>query len=166
MTELKSTPVFLRKLMKNNTGFTLIEVLIAMIILAVGLLGLAGLQATSLRNNQSAYNRSQATQLAYDIADRMRANVPAANNYAGTFMAPSAAAAQADCITISLTCTAAHMAQNDLFQWNSAVTTALPGGAGTIARAGSVFTITITWDDNRDGSVNASDPNFQTSFQL
>ena len=60
--------------MNKNTGFTLIEVLIAMIILAVGLLGLAGLQATSLRNNQSAYNRSVATQLAYDIADRMRAN--------------------------------------------------------------------------------------------
>ena len=60
--------------MKKNTGFTLIEVLIAMIVLAVGLLGLAGLQATSLRNNQSAYNRIKATQLAYDIADRMRAN--------------------------------------------------------------------------------------------
>ncbi len=60
--------------MKTNTGFTLIEVLIAMLVLAVGLLGLAGLQATSLRNNQSAYNRSQATQLAYDLADRMRAN--------------------------------------------------------------------------------------------
>ena len=60
--------------MNKNAGFTLIEVLIAMLVLAVGLLGLAGLQATSLRNNQSAYNRSQATQLAYDIADRMRAN--------------------------------------------------------------------------------------------
>ena len=60
--------------MKKNTGFTLIEVLIAMIILAVGLLGLAGLQATTLKNNQSAYNRIKATQLAYDIADRMRAN--------------------------------------------------------------------------------------------
>ena len=61
--------------MKTHSGFTLIEVLISMLILAVGLLGLAGLQATGLRNNLSAYNRSQATQLAYDMADRMRANV-------------------------------------------------------------------------------------------
>ncbi|MCX7101946.1 MAG: type IV pilus modification protein PilV, partial [Methylobacter sp.] len=64
--------------MKQTAGFTLIEVLIAMLVLAVGLLGLAGLQATSLKSNQSAYNRSQATQLAYDLADRMRANVAGA----------------------------------------------------------------------------------------
>ena len=71
--------------MKNkNAGFTLIEVLIAMLVLAVGLLGLAGLQATSLRNNQSAYNRSQATQLAYDLADRMRANFTEANKLANS----------------------------------------------------------------------------------
>jgi type IV pilus assembly protein PilV len=56
------------------SGFTLIEVLIAMLILSVGLLGLAGFQASSARNNTSAYNRSQATQLAYDLADRIRAN--------------------------------------------------------------------------------------------
>ena len=68
-------------LMNKNTGFTLIEVLIAMLVLAVGLLGLAGLQATSLKNNQSAYNRSQATQLAYDIADRMRSNPSVGGNF-------------------------------------------------------------------------------------
>jgi type IV pilus assembly protein PilV len=56
----------------KNTGFTLIEVLIAMLVLAGGLLGLAGLQAASLSNGQSAYNRSQATQLAYQLADNMR----------------------------------------------------------------------------------------------
>ena len=58
-----------------NMGFILIEVLIAMLMLAVGLIGLAGLQAISLRNIQRAYNRSQATQFAYVSADRMHANV-------------------------------------------------------------------------------------------
>src|SRR5664280_455779 len=77
--------------MNKNSGFTLLEVLIAMLVLAVGLLGLAGLQATSLRNNQSAYNRSQATQLAYDLADRMRNNASVSANYLTTFMAPTAA---------------------------------------------------------------------------
>lgn len=151
--------------MNKNTGFTLIEILIAMLVLAVGLLGLAGLQATSLRNNQSAYNRSQAIQLAYDLADRMRANVAGVGTY--TAILPSAAVAQGSCLTVSATCTAAVMAQNDLFEWNSAVSTALPSGSGTIISvAGNIFTITITWDDNRDGNVDGDDPNFQTSFQL
>jgi len=60
--------------LSNSKGFTLIEALIAVVILAIGLLGIAGLQATNLKNNQSAYNRSQATLLAYDMADRIRAN--------------------------------------------------------------------------------------------
>jgi type IV pilus assembly protein PilV len=153
--------------MNKNAGFTLIEVLIAMLVLSVGLLGLAGLQATGLKNNQSAYNRSQATQLAYDIADRMRANASATNNYATTFMDPPDATAQADCLVVSTTCTAADMSENDLFDWNTAVMT-LPSGIGTItvvAGPPRVFTITIAWDDDHDDNDD-NNPSFQTSFQL
>jgi len=143
----------------KNTGFTLIEVLIAMLVLAVGLLGLAGLQAKSLKNNQRAYNRSQATQLAYDIADRMRANKGAAASYLG------AAAANANCLTTT-GCSAIEMAKNDLFEWNAAIAQALPSGTGSITLAGNIYTLTINWDDNRDGNVDANDPSFKTSFQL
>ena len=59
-------------------GFTMVELLVAVLVLSIGLLGLAGLQAAGLRNNQSAYLRSQATILAYDVADRMRATRAAA----------------------------------------------------------------------------------------
>jgi type IV pilus assembly protein PilV len=146
--------------LNKKTGFTLIEVLIAMVVLAVGLLGLAGLQATSLKNNQSAYNRSQATQLAYDLADRMRANTGAAASYL------TAAAGNANCSSTT-GCSATDMAKNDLFEWNAAISQALPAGAvGSIALAGGIYTITINWDDNRDDAVNSSDPNFQMSFQL
>jgi type IV pilus assembly protein PilV len=162
--------------MNKDSGFTLIEVLIATLVLAVGLLGLAGLQAASIKNNQSAYNRSQATQLAYDMADRMRANKneslnPTTGNViaASTYltMAPADAVVQANCATTT-GCTGAQMAQNDLFQWNAALTNTLPSGTGTITvvAATRVFTITVNWDDNRDGAVNASDPNFSVSFQL
>lgn len=164
--------------MNKNSGFTLIEVLIAALVLAVGLLGLAGLQAVSIKNNLSAYNRSQATQLAYDMADRMRANknqsldpasgsVIAAGTYLTATMAPSAAAAQASCATTA-GCTGAQMAENDLFQWNTALAGTLPGGTGTITvvAATGVFTVTVNWDDNHDGAVNTSDPNFSVSFQL
>ena len=148
--------------MKTNSGFTLIEVLIAMLVLAVGLLGLAGLQATSLKNNQSAYNRSQATQLAYDLADRMRANIAGKARY--TAILPSSATAKANCLTTT-GCTPADMAENDLFEWNSAVSNNLPSGIGTLAVTGNMFTIRITWDEDRDGD-DSNNPNFQTSFQL
>lgn len=59
--------------MQKQTGFTLIEILVTVIVLSIGLLGLAGLQATSFKFNSTAYQRSQATSLAYDIADRIRA---------------------------------------------------------------------------------------------
>ena len=64
----------LQRRIKSQRGFTLIEVLIAIVVLAIGLLGLAGLQASSLKNNTSAYTRSQAQLLAYDMLDRLRAN--------------------------------------------------------------------------------------------
>lgn len=148
--------------MNKNAGFTLIEVLISMLVLAVGLLGLAGLQATSIKNNQSAYNRSQAIQLAYDLADRIRANPAGQASY--TIILPGAATAKANCL-LTTGCTAADMAENDLFEWNSTVTSILPGGIGSIAFAANIFTITVTWDDNHDGNVDSNDPSFQTSFQ-
>ena len=139
--------------MNNNTGFTLIEVLIAMLVLAVGLLGLAALQATGLKNNLSAYSRSQATQLAYDMSDRMRANRADSQNLAASTyvtVVPADAVAKANCEQVANTCSVADMAENDLFIWNNAITTVLPMGLGTIALNGSIFTITINWDDNRD----------------
>lgn len=167
---------------KKDNGFTLIEVLIATVVLAIGLLGLAGLQVTSLRNNQSAYNRSQATQLAYDIADRIRANVAGAATY--TAITPiSTATAKANCKNTT-GCSTADMAENDLFEWNAAITTPgiLPSGVGTITFVDPVYTVTINWDDNRDGDVDGDggalegdtdadgdtddDPFFQMSFQL
>ena len=59
---------------KRSRAFTLIEVMIAMIILAVGLLGMASLTVRSQQSNESAYARSQASLLAYDIIERMRTN--------------------------------------------------------------------------------------------
>lgn len=152
--------------MNKNTGFTLIEVLIAMLVLAIGLLGLAALQATGLKNNLSAYTRSQATQLAYDMSDRMRANRADTQNLAASTyvtVVPTVAVAKANCEQVANACSAVDMAENDLFIWNNAITTVLPMGQGTIALNGSIYTITINWDDNRDGN---RDLNFQMSFQL
>lgn len=155
------------KLIKQ-CGFTLLEVLIALIILAIGLLGLAGLQATGLNMNHSAYNRSQATQLAYDIADRMRSNLAAINTNASIYViTDSRDASSADyssCMS-SPGCNASDMAGRDLYEWNLGITNSLPDGIGSISASGAVYTISINWDDNRDGDVNTDDPNFQLSVQ-
>jgi type IV pilus assembly protein PilV len=58
----------------QQRGFTLLEVLIALLVLSIGLLGLAALQTTGLRSNQMASMRTLVSQFAYDISDRMRAN--------------------------------------------------------------------------------------------
>lgn len=164
--------------MKKHTGFTLVEVLIAVIIMAGGLLGLAGLQATSLKNNQSAYNRIKATQLAYDIADRMRANYTEAKKPGNKYVtiSPATAAAVPECKTPP-GCTPGKMAENDLYEWNQAIdiTTnrsgGLPGATGTImitGASGNVVTITINWvenrDENNDGASDVS--SFLMSFQV
>ena len=151
-------------------GFTMIEVLVTLVIMAVGLLGLAGLQATSLRNNESAYQRSQAAQLAYDMLDRMRVNSAgvAANSYNDIDM--TAPSSYTDCLAADTTstCTATEMANFDDGDWHDQLAAALPMGTGSVSGAGtgSVFTITITWDDNRDGSVNGSDASFTLSSVL
>ncbi len=151
----------------RQSGFSLIEILITVAMTTVGLLGLASMQAAGLRNNQAAYHRSQATVLAYDIADRMRANTSAINNYLSSFMTlaqAKVAGASAGCKNTS-GCTPAQMAQNDLFEWNAALTIAMPNTTGTIVVLGDIYTIDLSWDENRDGSVDSADPNFQLSFQ-
>ncbi len=172
--------------MNKNAGFTLIEVLIAMIVLAVGLLGLAMLQTTGLSTNQSAYNRSQAVQLASDIVDRMRTNnsldatgKPYADKYLYAFMKPKDATCATGntpctaCGSAEKLCTPTQLAVKDLYDWNQALISTLPKGkddlvaTGTITKSGEVYTATILWDENKDGSLDAAtDPNFQMKFRL
>lgn len=124
--------------MKNQAGFSLLEVLITIVILAVGLLGLAGLTAAAMRNNHGAHYRSQAVWLSYDILERMRANrnLAIAESYdiALAGAAPGGGAVHAV----------------DLQQWKAAVA-ALPNGQGAIdyVPATRRATITIQWDESR-----------------
>ncbi len=165
--------------MKTHTGFTLIEVLVAMLILAGGLLGLAALQTYTLRSNLAAYNHGQATQLLYDMSDRIRANncKPNANtaptppltcpNPANYVIANSNTLGT----TVSNPCTSANpctptaLAQNDLIEWNTAITNTLPMGKGIISTTTGVFLLSITWDDDRNGAVDSNDPTFTMSLQ-
>lgn len=125
-------------------GFTIVEALVALVILAVGMLGIASLYVTTLRASGSAASRMQAINLASDLGDRIRANRTAEAAYAG-----AAAANGTTCIGAAATCTPEQMAAHDLFVWQAAIQAALPGGAGAVAvDAGAnptTYQISVTW---------------------
>lgn len=137
-------------------GFTLIEVLISILVLSVGLIGMAGLQNTSLKSSYSAYYRSQASWLAYDMADRMRANLSAAK--AGDYNMAFASLA-GGCPATNPSVGAA----GDRAQWLHAVCTALGGtgvGAVTVSNAANGnldVMISVRWDDSRGRIKKADD---------
>ena len=128
---------------RHNQGFTLLEVMIALVIFSIGLLGLAGL-------------RTQATFQAYDILDRMRANRGAAanGNYQPTF---TSMGTDRDCDTTTTTCSTAYMAQHDIYEWKISLG-ALPGGIGKVEKLSDVHVVTVTWNDpgTPDGTSSIS----------
>lgn len=128
--------------MHKAGGFTLIEILVAVLVLALGLLGLAGLQANGVKNTQLAYNRSQAIHLAQDIADRIRANSAAVGTYADvnnnnqrdtTEATKPKGQKVAACLT-SAGCSKEQLAQTDIRQWHDSIAYALPAGCGSVVR--------------------------------
>lgn len=127
---------------QRSRGLTLVEILIALVILSIGLLGLAGLQTASLKFNSSAYYRTQATALAYGMADRLRANRAAA--FAGDYTVALAAPAP-DCAAPN---GAGSVPQQDISAWRMALACRLPLGNGSVASVGNEFTFTILWDDS------------------
>jgi type IV pilus assembly protein PilV len=137
-----------------RNGFTLLEVLVALFVLSIGLLGIGKLMMMSARANDSAYMRSQATALAYTILDAMRANRQAAlvQGYDTAVVAPALQAC-----TVAAPCTSGQQAQNDTFLWNQALAAELPGGTGNVATVTApdpttgapniTATVTVTWFD-------------------
>jgi type IV pilus assembly protein PilV len=128
--------------MKRASGFSMVEVLVSLVILSIALLGTAGLTAASLRNNNNSYYRSQATVLADDIIDRMRANRTSARD--GDYVIT------ADPVTI--TAAAGTMARFDCVEWVNTISETMPGGIGTIGIDGEVVTIVIRWGDDDSNS--------------
>ncbi len=153
------------KVYKKNKGFTLIEVMIAVVVFSFGLLGVAGIMTVAVKNNHNGFMRTQASILAQSIADAMSKNNWSVwqNQYDGTFSGimpvPSCAGG----------CTCAQAASRDTRLWGRMITQNLPNGRGIIACAQSagattagvgtcskpviqpyqgVCTITINWNES------------------
>ena len=118
-------------------GATMIEVLVAVVVLSIGLLGLAGLQSVGLTHNQSANFRSTATMMSYSILDSMRANRIEARN--GSYNVAIGTAVPSG--------TTVH--EQDMSLWLNELSLRLPAGTGAINVNGNTVTITVQWDDSR-----------------
>lgn len=143
----------------GSSGFTLVEVLVALLVISIGLLGVARLVLAAVKANDSAYFRGQAAAMAYSILDEMRANrayamtAPGYQVNFGTYAAPGTL-----CNVVGTACTPAEVAQYDLYSWKQQLSAAaggtLPSGDGEIqmsfpAGTGQVTaTITVEWDDS------------------
>lgn len=158
--------------MIKQKGYSQIEVLVSVLVLAIGILGMGGLQATSLQNSQRSVLRTQAAYLSYEILDRMRANKAEAKNGAYNTALGAAVNAQ-NCLDNE--CTTAQMATFDLQEWKCSVgvqaacaalaaggladndnKVGLPNGDGSVVydAAADEFTIEIRWNEARKAAGN------------
>ncbi len=141
---------------RNATGVGLIEVLVAVAILAFGMLGIAALQATALRNGQSSLERSQAVTLTYSMLDRMRANVDAART--GGYDIPKTCVAPAGGTLIT----------NDQRDWIKSLRATLGDSDSTCGEidcttgGNRICKITVTWDDSRGTNGDVEPPEITT----
>ncbi len=148
-------------------GFSLIEVLVALAVLSIGLLGLAALQTIGLKLNHQSYERTQAVIQAYDIIDRMRANksgTGSAINSTYDNIALGSGTTAPSTLCNASTCTGTQMATFDIFQWNAANAALLAEGKGAICKGsftndangypascaptGSIYRVAVAWKEN------------------
>lgn len=118
---------------KNNKqhGSSLIEVMIALFVLAIGLLGVLAMQVNAIKLNQNAYLYSQAAMLASDMLEAMRSNPTETNSYALTFTEATPDAP--NCTTAGTDCSTSAIRDWNLNQWRTNVEGLLPGGMSEVA---------------------------------
>jgi type IV pilus assembly protein PilV len=143
-------------MMNRQTGFSMIEVLVALLVLSIGLLGLAMLQVQGMKFNSDAYFRTQATILAYDIIDRMRANPKgdyqvsdqaAVNTKKTAYDGCKGTTPPGDCNCDAKVCSTANLALYDIGKWYEAQAKFLPAPItpSLIIKAVNQYTITLRW---------------------
>lgn len=148
---------------RSWAGFSMVEVMVALVVLAVGMLGIAGVYVTTLRSSGSAISRLQAVTLAGDMADRIRANRWARATYTN-----ATGEVQKECNAAG-NCTRDQMALHDVFLWQQQIDDLLPGDPqGTVQFVQGVpgppktpdsYTITVSWKEPGSGDADGEDDN-------
>ncbi len=144
---------------RTAKGFSLVEVLIALIIMSVGMLGIAGLYVQSMQAGRTSMLRHHAVNLASDIADRIRANPTAGASYI------AGVGADNNCVAQGVDCTIAQMAAHDIFLWQQQAAEFLPAMADgsqqvivafDAAATPPTYTITVRWDEPTPDNIPPS----------
>lgn len=154
---------------RRQSGFSLIELLVAVLIMGFGVLGVAALQVLSLQQNRGALLRAEANQLANDLIDRIRVNTLVTYSSA----IDAGPAATTDCMINA--CSTIEMRDYDIAQWKCSITSiddagdpyaacagftppiegSLPNGQGSVALVGGVYEVTVEWDEDNDGTPSS-----------
>lgn len=137
-----------------NNGFSLLEVMIAMVIFAVGVLGLAGMQVIALENSYESSSRNQAIILAYSMSDRIIANKQGQDAY----LISNAATLAVDTSCAIGNCTSAQIVRYDQSQWKQTLSEQLLSGSGDITGVYPNYTVTVRWDEDRSGATGTNCP--------
>lgn len=132
-------------------GVTLVEAMIALLVISIGLLGIASLQITAMNQNASSLHHSQAVWYAYNMSDRVRANISGFASYDGINTGTNDYTQQ--CITAR--CSAANMINADAADWENMISN-LPGGVGVISIPGNELLVTVMWDDDGTGATGTA----------
>lgn len=122
----------------TQVGFGLIEILVALLVLAIGLLGMASLQSNSMQMTTGALSRTQALFLAEDIIERARANRASVGSYTVASGSPPT------CDT-TFAIDNSSVSANDVAEWRNQVSCLLPDGDATVAVTDNVITVTVDW---------------------
>ncbi len=153
---------------QGQSGFTLVEIMVSLVILGIGLLGLTGLQVSGLKNTQTASQNRLSTMLAYDMAERMQSNPYSVeqgsyNNVTGATHSCSR----------STPCSADDQAELDMYEWSAELASKLPLGTGVVCidstpthddtpstpacdGSGDVYSIKLWWDRDASGAISNS----------
>lgn len=135
----------------RQRGVSLVESMISLLVISVGLLGIAALQTTSMKQNNSAMHHSQAVWIGYNIADRIRANFSQFDSYAGI---DTDASPNQGCLNGA--CSSAQMVNADATDWAVEMQN-LPSGRGTISSpAANTLLIQVMWDDEGTGATGTA----------
>ncbi len=173
--------------LNRQRGVGMLEVMIALVLLTTTLLGATAIQLTGMQTNRGAYYRTQASILAYDIAERIRINSAYALESNANYSIDTtsiAVPASPNCMSATAGCTSAQIANRDIREWTenfidvdgedhdaANYRAVLPNGTGAVMASGANFSVAITWDEldwNIGGGVNKADTtkNFTVDFTL